>query len=67
MGDPCKVVQTVRNPRPAPVHSIGSVRPGKPLTSKLEEQVRVKLTVAGVELVGVRHEIQCGFDEVRNK
>ncbi len=65
-----KIVQTVRKPTPAPdapAHPIGSMRPGKHLTSKLEEQVRAKLTAAGVELVGERHGIQCGFDEVRNK
>jgi hypothetical protein len=65
-----KIVQTVRKPTPipdAPEHPIGSMRPGKHLTSKLEEQVRAKLTAAGVELVAERHGIQCGFDEVRKK
>lgn len=49
------IVQTVHKPRPvpdAPVHLIGSVRPGKPLTSILEEQVRAKLRAAGRSFCG---------------
>ena len=56
--------------RPAPSvreHPIGTLLPGSSLTSKIDEATRVKLIAAGVDLVGERLGIQCGFDEARNK
>lgn len=50
-----------------PSTPIGSLLPGSSLTSKLEEAARARLTAAGVNLVGERLGIQCGFDEARNK
>lgn len=62
-----KIVTKPKWTPPAPEHPLGTLLPGSSLTSKLEETARAKLTAAGVNLVGERLGIQCGFDEPRNK
>lgn len=62
-----KIVTRPKWTPPAPEHPLGTLLPGSSLTSKLEEMARAKLTAAGVNLVGERLGIQCGFDESRNK
>lgn len=52
---------------PEPSHPIGTLLPGNAESSKLEEQVRAKLTAAGIQLQEARLGVQCGFDEARNK
>lgn len=62
-----KIVTRPKWTPPAPEHPLGTLLPGSSVTSKLEEMARAKLTAAGVNLVGERLGIQCGFDESRNK
>ncbi|TSE15006.1 DUF559 domain-containing protein [Arthrobacter sp. KBS0703] len=62
-----KIVTKPRWTPPEPSHPIGTLLPGSAETSKLEEQVRARLTAAGVQLHDERLGIQCGFDEARNR
>lgn len=62
-----KIVTKPRRTPPEPSHPIGTLLPGNAESSKLEEQVRAKLTAAGIQLHEARLGIQCGFDEARNK
>jgi hypothetical protein len=62
-----KIVTKPRWAPPEPSHPIGTLLPGNAESSKLEEQVRAKLTAAGIQLHKTRLGIQCGFDEARNK
>ncbi|MGX1161036.1 uncharacterized protein DUF559 [Arthrobacter sp. SLBN-100] len=62
-----KIVTKPRWTPPEPSDPIGTLLPGSSLTSKLEEQVRERLTAAGVGLCEKRLGIQCGFDEARNR
>lgn len=60
-----KIVTKLKWTPPEPSHPIGTLLPGNAETSKLEEQVRARLTAAGVQLHDERLGIQCGFDEAR--
>jgi hypothetical protein len=62
-----KIVEKPHPRPPKPSKPIGTLVPGNVESSKLEDQVRGKLTIAGVELQEERLGIQCGFDEARNR